>query len=167
MAYATLSDLLVRYRPISTMIGSGGYDVTSEEVNSVYIAQTEAYIDAYLGQRFAVPFAAPVNPLITQIASDLSIFFLLAEKMPSVPDFMDQRRQRADALLAQLAAGTLIIASASLVGSAGDNFAWSPTMGRIPVFSPVLADLDQRVDRDRVISEQVNRGIYSFGEECP
>ncbi len=165
MPYATLDDVLSRYRPITTMIGSGTYDVTSSEVASVYIAQTEAYINARLGQRFVVPFAEN-NPLITQIAADLSIFFLLAEKMPTVPDFMDKRRQRADDLLASLADGSLIIASATLVTSAGDNFAWSPNMGRTPIFSPVLKPLDQRVDPNRVNDELLARGYSGWSDTC-
>src|SRR4051812_17426023 len=124
MAYATLDDILSRYRPVSTMIGSGGYDVTSAEVNSIYISQSEAYVDARLGQRFQVPFTIS-NPLITQITADLAIFFMLAEKMPSVPDFMDKRRQRAEDLLTALAEGNLVINSATMTGSSGDSFAWS------------------------------------------
>ncbi len=167
MAYADLSDVLVRYRPVSSMIGSGAYDTTSSEVASIYIAQTEAYIDARLGQRFVVPFDAPVNPIITQIAADLAIFFLLAEKMPSVPDFMDRRRQRADDLLEQLANGSLIIASATLVASGGDSFAWSSNMGRTPVFSSVLKPLDQRVDPNRVEDDLRARGYSPWSGGWP
>jgi phage gp36-like protein len=166
MPYANTDDILVRYRPIRSMIGSGPYDVTSTEIASVYINQVEAYINAYLGQRYVVPFTEPINPIITQVTADLSIFFILAEKLPSVPDFMDQRRQRADELLKQLANGELAIAGASQVTSAGDSFAWSPNMGHVPVFSPVLSELDQRVDRERVIEEQVLRGTNPWAD-CP
>jgi phage gp36-like protein len=160
MAYADLSDILVRYRPIRTMIGSQDLKITSAEVTSVYVFQAEAYVDAYLGSRYQVPFAGK-PPLITQITSDLAIFFMLAEKTPSVPDFMDARRQRADELLKQLADGELTIGSASLVTSAGDSFAWSPNMGHTPVFSPVLGELDQLVDPDRVYADRDARGFRS------
>ena len=168
MPYATLADLLPRYRPIESMIGSGGYDISSSDVASVYISQVEAYVNAYLGQRYTTPFAEPVSPLITQITADLAIFFILAERMPSVPDFMDQRRQRADALLAQLAKGELLISSATTVTSAGDSFAWSTNMGHTPIFSPVLGELHQRVDPERVIEEQVARGEgTAWSDSCP
>ena len=164
MAYADLNDVLVRYRPIRTMIGSRDLNVTSVEVTSVYIAQAEAYVDAFLGNRFVVPFTGR-PPLITQITSDLAIFFLLAEKTPSVPEFMDSRRQRADELLKMLADGELTISSATPVTSAGDNYAWSSNMGYTPVFSPVLDELDQRVDSDRQRAELEARG-YSWVDEC-
>lgn len=157
MSYATIDDVLSRYRPIASMVGSGAYDVSSSEVSSVYITQSEAYIDARLSQRYAVPFTIS-NPLITQIAADLSIFSIMAEKMPSVPEFMDRRRQRAEDLLTMLADGTLAIASATVTGSSGDSFAWSSNMGYTPVFSPVLDPLDQRADIDRKNAELLARG---------
>jgi len=158
MPYATLDDLLVRYRPIRTMIGSRDLNVTSTEVVSVYISQAEAYVDAYLGNRFVTPFETQ-QPLITQSTADLAIFFMLAEKAPGIPEFMDARRQRADELLKQIAKGELALRGATMVGTAANNFAWSPTMGRTPVFSPVLGELDQVVDEQRVIDELMVRDL--------
>jgi phage gp36-like protein len=163
MAYATFSDVSVRYRPITTMIGTGPYDVTSEEVTSVYIAQSEAYIDAFLARRYQTPLTIS-SPLITQIASDLAIFHMIAEKLPSVPEFMDKRKERCDKILEMLANGDMQIGSASLVTSAGDSYAWSSNMGHTPVFSPVLGDLYQRADPDRVRADKDARDIEA--EDC-
>ena len=151
MAYASISDLVPRYQPIKTMIGTSSFDVSSAQVNSVYIWQAEALIDAYLGNRYTVPLSSP-SPIITQIASDLSIFYMLAERLPQVPEFMDKRYQRCLDLLTAIASGTLMVTSATIV-TTGDSYAWSPNMDYHPTFSPVLKDLDQKVDEDRVTSD--------------
>lgn len=153
MPYATFSDVLVRYRPLATMVGTGEYDVTSEEVSSVYVAQAEAYVDAWLARRYQVPLTIQ-SPLITQVTADLAIFHMLAEKLPSVPEFMDKRRERCDSILKMLSEGHMQINSATTISSGGDNFAWSTSQGYAPVFSPVLGDLDQRADRDRQEAER-------------
>jgi phage gp36-like protein len=165
LPYATYSDVIVRYRPLSTMIGTGPFDVTSLEVESVYIWQSEAYIDAFLGRKYVVPLASPVSPLITMIASDLAIHAMLAEKLTSIPEFMDKRKDRCDKLLEMLAAGDMSVTSATTV-STGDNFAWSTSLGHTPVFSPVLKDTDQRVDQDRVQEDRAARGLNSSDEDC-
>jgi phage gp36-like protein len=158
MAYAAFSDVITRYRPLSTMVGTGAYDVTSLEVSSVFIWQSEAYVDAYLARRYSVPMTAPISPLITQVTADLAIFAMLAEKLPSVPEFIDKRRERAEGILGMIADGKLTITSASTVSSQGDNFAWSATMGHHPIFSPVINELDQIADIDRVEADRWDRG---------
>lgn len=165
MPYATFSDVTVRYRPITTMVGTGPFDVTSEEVSSVYIAQAESYVDGYLAVRYQVPLTV-VSPLITQVTADLAIFHLVAEKLPQVPEFMDKRKERCDSILEMLAKGKMQIQSASLVGSAGDSFAWSANMDHHPVFSPVLRDADQRVDEDRVNEDLTARGFDTLNDHC-
>lgn len=149
MAYASIGDLMTRYRPISTMVGSGNYDVSSAEVSSVFIADAESYIDARLSVRYVTPLTS-VNPLITRIACDLATHEMLAEKMPSIPDWMEMRFKRANDMLDQLVKGDLRLNSETLVGSAGDSFAWSSTLGTHPIFSPVINELDQAADQVRV-----------------
>ena len=162
--YATLDDVFVRYRPNRTMVGSGDYDVSSSEVASVYVAQAQAYADAWLANRYEVPLSV-VSPLITMVTADLAIFHMLAEKMPSVPDFMVERKKRADEILKMLVDGKMVIASASVVTSAGDSYAWSPTMGQHPIFSPVLGELEQTADTDRVNTDRDDRG-YDTNNDC-
>lgn len=147
MAYATIADVIGGYQPIKTMIGANSYDVTSVEVSSIYIARAESLIDAYLGRKYSVPLAV-ANPLITQIASDLAVFHMLAERTPSVPEFIDKRYARAISLLEGISSGTLYIGSVTSITS-GDNYAWSPTMTYHPVFAPTLNDIDQQEDTDR------------------
>jgi phage gp36-like protein len=149
MPYATLSDVFVRYRPIETMVGTGQYEVTSEEVSSVFIAQSEAYVDAWLARRYVVPVSIQ-SPLITQVTADLAIFHMMAEKLTSVPEFIDKRKDRADKILEMLAEGKMQISSATTVSTGGDNEAWSANTAYTPIFSPVLPDNLQRVDQDRV-----------------
>jgi phage gp36-like protein len=156
MTYATLSDLVTRYRPITTMVGSGDYDVTSDDVSSVFISGANAFIDARLAVRYVVPLVSN-NPLITRISCDLATHEMLAEKMPSVPDFMETRYNRALQMLDMLVEGKLLLNSETLVGTAGDSFAWSSTLGQHAIFSPVVNELDQSPDRDRVNADKSER----------
>jgi phage gp36-like protein len=130
------------------MLGASSHDVTSVSVSSQFIADAESFVDAYIGARYVVPLSY-VPPLITQITSDLAIFNLAVEKLPRQPDFMKDRYDRSVAMLEQLRDGKMVLTSVSIVTS-GDQEAWSPTEGYHPVFSPVLDELDQRVDKDSV-----------------
>jgi phage gp36-like protein len=152
MAYAGIADILTRYRPLETMVGSGEYDVSSNDVSSVFLSDAEAFIDARLSVRYVVPLVS-ANPLITRIACDLATHQMLAEKMPSVPEFMETRFQRANEMLDQLVRGDLRLNSETLVGSSGDSFAWSSTLGRHPIFAPVIDAIHQAPDRGRVNEE--------------
>lgn len=165
MAYATYDDVTARYRPVTTMVGTGEFDVTTAEVASVYLAQAEAYVDGYLANRYQVPLTV-ASPLITQVTADLAIFHLLAEKLPQVPEFMDKRKDRCDDILKMLSDGKMRIQSATLVGSSGDSYAWSSNMGYTPVFSPVLDDKHQRVDPDRVEADLVARDYDTVNDHC-
>lgn len=151
MAYATITDVIGGYQPIKTMIGTNSYDVSSVEVASIYIARAESLIDAYLGRKYSVPLAV-ATPLITQIASDLATFHMLAERTPAVPEFIDKRYTRAIALLEGISSGTLYVNSVTSIAS-GDNYAWSPTMNYHPVFAPTLSDIDQQEDTDRTSAD--------------
>lgn len=163
MAYAAISDVIVRYRPITTMVGTGQYDVTSEDVASVFIAQSESYVDAFLARRYVVPLTIQ-SPLITQVTADLAIFHMMAEKLTDVPEFIDKRKKRADDILEMLADGKMQISSASTVGSGGDNEAWSSNVGYTPIFSPVLSELLQRSDHDRVEADADARWPNRLGD---
>jgi phage gp36-like protein len=55
--YATIDDVFGRYKPINTMVGIGSYDVTSVQVSSIFVADAESFVDAYLGARYEVPLA--------------------------------------------------------------------------------------------------------------
>lgn len=164
MAYAALRDVLVRYRPIETMVGTGQFEVTSEDVSSVFIAQSEAYVDAWLARRYVVPLTIQ-SPLITQVTADLAIFHMLAEKLTNVPEFIDKRKDRADKILEMLADGRMQVSSATTVSSGSDNEAWSPNTSYTPVFSPVLPDNLQRADWDRIESDADARWPDGVGED--
>lgn len=151
MSYATLTDVTARYRPITTMIGSGSYDVSSVEVASIFIADAESYVDGWLASKYNVPLASPAPPLITQVTADLAISNMLSEKLPQIPEFIDKRRDRAIKTLQSLAAGSMSLGNSwSVVGSVGDNFAWSANMGYHPTFDPALSADEQTVDIQRV-----------------
>lgn len=157
MSYAGLSDVTIRYRPITTMIGSEQYDVASVDVTSVFLASAESMVDAYLGRRYVTPLSY-CPPLITQVTADLGIHAMLAEKLPEVPDFIEKRYTRAVDILMKLADGIMTLGnSVTTVSSQGDNYAWSNHMNDHSVFDPVLNPLDQRVDVDQVNAAKLVR----------
>lgn len=152
MAYATITDVFTRYKPIRTMVGTDANDVASVDVASVFISDAEDFINSYLGVRYTTP--VPTTPLITQIASDLAIFNMVVEKLNNTPDFMLNRYERAIGMLEKLRDGEMILASTSAtLISTGDNFAWSRTGSYHSIFSPVLDPLDQSVDQDWIDAE--------------
>jgi phage gp36-like protein len=150
MSYAAFSDVVGRYPTIVSMIGSGQYSVSSAQVSSIYIADAESFVDGWLGRKYTTP-VTPVTPLVTQLTSDLAIFNMLAERMPTVPDFIQKRYDRSMTILENLADGTMTLGnSVMVVSSQGDNFAWSGNMDFHPTFDPALDYIDQTVDVDRV-----------------
>lgn len=148
MTYATIGDVFKRYKPIRTMVGSDDVQVTSNDVSSVFISDAESLIDGYIGRRYSVPLDATPS-FITQIASDISIFNMLVEKLPETPDFFQPRYDRSIALLEQIASGKIDVVSATVIDE-GDQEAWSSTEEYHPVFNPVLDAVDQTVDKDQV-----------------
>lgn len=153
MAYATIDDVTKRYPPILTMIGSGSNDVSSNDVSSIYLADAESYVNAFLGARYALPLAT--EPLITQLTSDIAIYKMVEDKAPRIPDFMDKRMASVSSMLAMLRDGQMILtASSQQVNSGGNQEAWSSTQSYHPIFSPVLGELEQRVDQEFVCDER-------------
>jgi phage gp36-like protein len=152
MAYATISDVFARYPAINTMVGTLANEVSSVNVSSIFIADAESLINAYLGARYNLPLTP--EPLITQLTSDLAIFAMCAERLPRVPEWMQHRYDRSISYLEKLRDGTMILNPASnTFVSTGDNFAFSTTQSYHPVFSPVLHELDQQEDYDFVRGE--------------
>jgi len=155
MPYATIADVFARYRPIKTVVGSSDTNITSVDVSSIYIRDQESIVDAYLSRRYTTPLD-PIPPVITHIASDLTIFHMLVEKLPEVPDFMQSRYDRSIKLLEMFRDGEMDVQSATLV-STGDQEAWSSTQNYHPVFNPVLDPVDQKVDKDQVDAAKDDR----------
>lgn len=148
MPYATIDDIFARF-PVSTLVGSGSNEVSSLEVSSVYIADAESIVDAHLSQRYTVPLN--VEPIIKHITSDLAIFSMLAERTGRVPQVMQSRYDRALAYLVALRDGQMNLnPNSQTFNSSADEFVWSTTQDYHPTFSPVLDDIDQRVDEDWV-----------------
>lgn len=165
MAYADLNDVLISFKDLKTIIGTGSSQVTSNEVSSVFIARQESFIDGYLGVKYSVPLSSPVPYLITQLASDLTVFQILAEKSGNIPEWMDKRYDRCIKILEQLRDGQMVLPGASAVSSQGDNYAWSPGMGHHGIFSPVIGELEQQPDLDRARAD-VDERQAELGDGC-
>lgn len=149
MAYATIDDIFSRFKPIRTMVGAGSFEVVSLDVASIYIADNESFVDAYLAKRYLVPIT-PVPSMITQITSDLTIFNMMTEKQVQVPDSFQARYDRSLKTLEMLRDGEMVLPSDVAIAAAGDNEAWSAQQDFHSTFSPVLDELEQRVDDDWV-----------------
>lgn len=154
MAYASFDDVIARYRPMSTIVGSDTQMVRTLDVTSIFVYGAEGIMDAYLARKYVTP--VPAGPLITQIASDLSIFNILVEHQPQVPDYMKDRYDRAIKLLEQIAAGELVLTSATVL-TTGDQEAWSSTQNYHTIFDPTLTPDEQVVDVDRRTAAQDER----------
>ncbi len=149
MAYATIDDIFSRFKPIRTMIGAGSFEVVSADVTSIFILDADSFVDAYLAKRYVTPIT-PVPSMITQISSDLSIFNMMTEKQVQVPDSFQARYDRSIKTLEMLRDGDMVLPEAVSIAAAGDNEAWSAQQDYHSTFSPVLDELEQRVDDDWV-----------------
>ena len=125
MAYATCDDIIRRYKPIQTMIGVGTLDVTTVDIASVYIADAESIVNAYVGVRYVTPLVS--EPLLTSLSSDIAIYKMIEDKAPRIPDFMQKRYDQAIATLISIKSGDMILNASTLtmVSSGGDQEAWS------------------------------------------
>lgn len=145
MAYATISDIFARF-PVTTLVGTGTNEVSSIEVSSVFIADAEAVVDAFLGAKYSTPLVT--TPMVKHITADLAIFNMLAERTGRVPQAVQTRYDRVTRYLEDLRDGKMVLNSASqTLITSGDQFAWSTTGSYHQTFSPVLDELDQRVDK--------------------
>jgi phage gp36-like protein len=154
MAYTDINGVFKRYRPINSLIGFEQSQVSSVDVSSIFIADADALIDAYLSRRYSVPLAA--NPMINRISADLAIFNMLVEKLPETPDFFQPRYDRAIKDLEMLRDGDMALPGVLQVTS-GDQEAFSSTQDYHPIFSPVLDPIDQAVDKDQVDADKSDR----------
>jgi phage gp36-like protein len=165
MSYATIDDIMKRYKPISTMIGSEDMQVASLDVTSIFINDAQSLVDAYLANKYTVPLS-PVPGYITMVTADIAIFNILLENLPNVPDFYQPRYDRAMGVLASVLSGTIVVNSASTI-TTGDQEAWSTTNGYHAVFSPVLDPDEQTVDKDRVDADiDVRVGDLGADSNC-
>lgn len=135
-AYATADQVINRYKPLQTMIGTGSTDVSTTDIASVFIADAESFMNAYLASKYVVP--VQVEPLITQLCSDIAIYKILEDKCPRIPDFMEKRYMNACSMLAMLVGGVLqLTGSNQIVSSGGDQEVWSTVLEQAgPVFKP-------------------------------
>jgi phage gp36-like protein len=145
MPYATFDDVLRRYNPLNTMIGSGPTEVSTIDISSVFIPDAEGYVNAFLGARYAIPVG--VEPLITQITCDLAICKIISDRAPRLPDFMANRCTNANSLLGMLRDGKMVLTGSGtlpVTGGVGDQEVWSnvlPEEGFAgPIFRPTEAN---------------------------
>lgn len=154
--YATFDDVMKRYPPAKTMVGSGTNDVSTEDISSIYVFGAQGIVDAYIGSKYTTPVSMP-EPLITQVTADISLYKLCEDKMPRIPEFAERRYTHAIEILVMIRDGKMVLSNSQVLSTQGDNEAWSSTGSFHPTFSPVLGELDQKADRDFVTSESDER----------
>jgi len=155
MAYATITDVFARYKPIGSMVGAGSLDVSSDDVSSIFISDAEGFMNSFLAARYITPVTT--EKMITMIASDFAVANMMFEKMPQIPDFIQGRYDRALSYLENLRDGKMLLTASNVLVTSGDSEAWSSTGSYHPVFSPVLDDVDQAVDQTYVDAENDDR----------
>jgi phage gp36-like protein len=121
--YATISDVFKRYPLVGNVVGSGSNLVASADVSSIYIADGQSIVDAFLRAKYVTPLV--VEPLVVQITSDIAIYRIFEDKLPRFPDAVEKRYTNAMSMLSMLQSGKLTLASSQIVNSGGDNDAWS------------------------------------------
>ena len=154
--YASVQDVINRFKPITSMIGSGETDVTSSDIASVFVYGAQGIVDGYLGAKYLIPID-PVPPLITQVTADLALHSIFAEKSAQVPEWMDKRYERCMDILQNLRDGKMVLPSSVGVVTGGDQEAYSRGQGYHGIFSPVIDELDQAPDIDRVEADLNDR----------
>lgn len=136
--YATTDDVFRRYPPIESVVGSGDMLVQSADVSSIYIADAQGYVDAYLRARYVTPLVQ--EPIITQVTTDIAIYRLIEDHAPRIPDMAEKRMIAANSLLYALATGVMLLnpASQTLVTTGGNQEAWSTGLEQAgPVFGAI------------------------------
>lgn len=133
--YAEAADVLFRYPPITTIVGSDSTEVTTVQINSIYIADAQSYIDAFLRARYVTPVVA--EPIIVQVTTDIAIYRMVEDHAPRIPDLALSRWTAANSLLMMLRDGTMLLDpnSQTLVTCGGDQDIWSTDLEQCgPVF---------------------------------
>jgi phage gp36-like protein len=154
-AYATYDDVIKRYNPLTTMVGTGATDVTCADIASIYIADAMSIVDAYLGARYVTPLA--VEPILTSLAADIAIYKVLEDRASRVPDIAEKRYTNATSILGMLRDGKMVLSAAQSVITTGDEEAFSSTASYHPVFSPVLDPVDQKADHHQIDDDRTER----------
>lgn len=156
MPYAVFDDVLNRFPPASTLVGSNANtQVTTVEVSSVYISDAEGYVNAFLRAKYSIPLSA--EPIITMVTADIAIYRLVEDRLPRIPDFAEKRFIAANSILSMLRDGKMVLSSSQTVQGSGDQEAYSTVGSYHPIFSPVLDAVEQKVDADYVTAEKDTR----------
>lgn len=137
MSYATHDDVFKRYGMSTTLVGTQATDVQTVDIDSVYLADAESYINAFLRPRYSIPLVT--EPLITGLCSDIAIYRMVEDRCPRIPDICEKRWINANSTLCMLRDGVMQLGSSTLVTS-GDQEAWSNVLSYSgPVFMPIEA----------------------------
>ena len=127
MAYSTKADLLGLITE-DTLIGltdDHGVGVVDDGKVLEAIADSDAEIDGYCGERYTLPFS-PVPAIIRKCSIDIAIYNLYSRRQ-GAPTDRKERRDNAVTILKEIAKGTITLgANAPAEAGADDVQASSP-----------------------------------------
>jgi phage gp36-like protein len=140
--YATVDNVLTGYKPLNTMLAtvSSTLSISTTDIASLFVPNAQSFMDAFLAARYVVPVV--VEPLITQLCSDIATYKILEDKLPRIPEFMERRYTNAVSILWMLKNGDMLLTGSNqIVSSGGDQEVWSNVLENVcgPVFRPVEA----------------------------
>lgn len=113
MSYIEYAEVNSRVSGLSDLVPDGK---TADQWVQLLIGDAQAQVDAALASRYSVPFADP-PALVKRLTFELTHYLILRENYrqegAEVNEWVDDIRERAEAMLKQLASGDMILASAT------------------------------------------------------
>lgn len=115
MAYSTLADIkkLIPEETLVQLTDDEGLAKINQARVDEAIAQADAEIDAYLGARYTVPFAAPVPALPARLSSRMAVYHLYARKVEEIPKTRVDQYNNVLRVLEKIAEGKISIGDES------------------------------------------------------
>jgi phage gp36-like protein len=107
MAYSTKDDILEQLSEaeLIRLTDDEGEGAVGEAVVARAVADADAEVDAYLGERYSLPLS-PVPALVRKLSVDIALYNLYSRRL-AAPEARQQRYQEAKALLREAAAGAV------------------------------------------------------------
>jgi phage gp36-like protein len=105
MSYSSLSDILEQLSEaeLIRLTDDASTGAVDEQVVARAVTDADAEIEAYLGERYTLPFL-PVPPLVRKLSVDIALYNLYSRRL-AAPEPRERRYQEAKGLLREAARG--------------------------------------------------------------
>jgi phage gp36-like protein len=124
MAYSALDDLkkLLPEERIIELTDDAESGAVDQGVLNEAIAQADAEIDGYLGERYSVPLAT-VPSVIRKLSVDMAVYHLYSRRAEDIPETRKDRYRHAVRFLEGVARGTVSLGVAPVPSAPTDSSA--------------------------------------------